>query len=251
MNRSKAYDDDLAYIHDTGHAGFSLLSAPGLLDLLYKSGIGEELVVDLGCGSGLWALELINAGYKVLGIDISASMIDIARARVPGATFKVGSYLTEELPQCSAVTSLGECFNYLFDDRNSKQELTRLFGRVFDALQPGGVFIFDISEPGYQRGSGPRMRHKEGEDWAIMFEVDEDTENRTLTRRMTTFRKIGELYRRGEEIHQLRLYKGSEMAKELRDLGFRVRIVHGYGQFRFNRAHVGLIARKPLRNSEP
>jgi len=61
-----------------------------------------------------------------------------------------------------------------------------------------------------------------------------------LTRRMTTFRRLGKLYRRDEEIHRCQLYKGSELAKELRRLGFKVRHLRGYGAFRLykNRAQI-------------
>ena len=36
------YGEDLAYIHDVGHADFALDSAPGILDILERSGIGES-----------------------------------------------------------------------------------------------------------------------------------------------------------------------------------------------------------------
>ncbi len=65
------YREDLAYIHDVGHADFALESAPGILEVLDRSGIKGGLVVDLGCGSGLLAQELIDAGYRVFGVDIS------------------------------------------------------------------------------------------------------------------------------------------------------------------------------------
>ncbi len=48
------YGEDLAYVYDVGHAGFALEFAPGILDILVRSGIQGGLVVDLGCGSGLW-----------------------------------------------------------------------------------------------------------------------------------------------------------------------------------------------------
>jgi hypothetical protein len=35
--------------------------------------------------------------------------------------------------------------------------------------------------------------------------AEEDRTNGLLTRRITTFRKVGELYRRDQDIHQLRL----------------------------------------------
>ena len=73
------YREGVAYIHDAGHAGFALETAPGILEILAQSGIHEGLVVDLGCGSGLLARELLDAGYGVLGIDISEAMVELAR----------------------------------------------------------------------------------------------------------------------------------------------------------------------------
>jgi SAM-dependent methyltransferase len=160
---TEAYKDDLAYIHDVGFGDFAKNSAPGLLELLAVNRITSGLVIDLGCGSGIWAHELSRAGYDVLGIDISPAMIAIARKRVALGEFQTASLLNVGLPQCEAVTSLGECLNYLFDQSNNIRGLRRLFRRVYAALKPGGVFIFDIAEPG--RGKGPRGKHREGPDW--------------------------------------------------------------------------------------
>jgi SAM-dependent methyltransferase len=223
----ESYKTDLAYIHDTGFGDFAKNSAPGLLQLLNKSGIKDGLVIDLGCGSGIWAAELSRHGYDVLGVDISPAMIDIARKRVPKAEFRTGSLLKAALRNCVAVTSLGECLNYLFDETNNINQLRQLFRRVYSALQPGGLFIFDIAEPG--RGKGPRQKHRVGIDWAVLVEVDEDTRTRRLTRRIISFRKSGSLFRREEEVHHLQLYKRSEILKELRAAGFRARTLDHYG----------------------
>ena len=239
----EAYKNDLTYIHDVGFGDFAKNSAPGLLELLRQNGITDGLVVDLGCGSGLWARELSKAHYDVLGIDISPAMIEMARERMPGGNFRVASLLKTDLPQCVAVTSLGECLNYLFDESNSMRELRRLFRRVYVALEPGGVFIFDVAEPG--RGKGPRQKHIEGPDWAVLVDVEEDTRTNRLTRSITLFRKIGESYRRDQEVHRLRLYKRSDVAKELRGVGFRVRTLRAYGDQVMIKGCVGFTARKP------
>ena len=194
MKKELFYTDDLAYIHDVGFGKFALKSTRGLLDILRQRKILGGLVVDLGCGSGLWARELTNAGYDVLGIDQSSAMIEMAKKKAPKAGFKKASFLNIKLPSCDAVTSLGECFNYLFDKKNSKPELTRLFSRVHNALRPGGLFIFDIVEPGQVTTSTPSVKHSQGQDWAILLKVEEDLKKGTLTRQMTIFRKAGKLY---------------------------------------------------------
>ncbi|MGB3640948.1 MAG: class I SAM-dependent methyltransferase [Rivularia sp. (in: cyanobacteria)] len=113
------YKEDLAYIHDVGFSDYCLKSAPGILKILQKNNINTGLVVDLGCGSGLWVQQLVKSGYHAIGIDISLSFIDIARHRVPEAEFRVDSLFNAEIPPCNAVTSIGECLNYLFDSENN------------------------------------------------------------------------------------------------------------------------------------
>ena len=71
------YNPDLAYIHDQGFKDYALKSAPGILAILKHSQIAMGLVIDLGCGSGLSAQVLHQAGYWGLGIDISEAMIAI------------------------------------------------------------------------------------------------------------------------------------------------------------------------------
>jgi SAM-dependent methyltransferase len=240
----RGYREDLAYIHDVGFGHFAKSAAPGLLQLLRQMGTIGGPVVDLGCGSGIWARELCNAGYDVLGVDLSADMIALARKRVPEAEFRQDSFLTAKLPPCAAVTAIGECFNFLFDSRNTKRTLQGLFRRVYDALLPGGLLIFDVAGPGCVPAPGVR-KSWEGEDWAVLVVAEEDRHRKLLTRRITSFRKIGKLYRRNEEVHRLRLYTPPELASELRDCGFRVRTLRRYGQLRLRRGLTGFLARKP------
>jgi SAM-dependent methyltransferase len=237
------YQEDLAYTHDVGHGFFATGAAPGVLELFRQHGITGGLVVDLGCGSGIWARILADARYDVLGIDYSAAMIALARKRAPKATFRNESYLDANLPPCDAVTSIGECFNYLFD-RDGDAPLLRLFRRVYAALRPGGLFVFDILEPGQLKPGVVVKGHRVGDDWAVMVEKEEDADRQVLTRRITTFRQVGKLYRRSEEVHRQRLYPAPVLADSLERAGFQVRTQRRYGEYAVGRAHAVLVGRK-------
>jgi SAM-dependent methyltransferase len=239
-----AYRDDLAHIHDAGFGGFAQAAAPVLMEALSASGINQGLVIDLGCGSGILSRAIYQAGYDVLGIDISEAMIVMARQRVPRGKFRVESLLKAKLPPSVAVAAIGEAINYLFDPENTKSSLAKLLQRIHDALQPGGVFLFDVAEPGRVPGTGPVQTYFEGNDWAVLVRSEEDRKRRFLTRTITSFRQVGELYRRDQEVHCQRLLPRSELAAQLRRIGFRVRILRGYGKLRFGAGHVGLLARK-------
>jgi len=67
---------------------------PNLLRLLdVKRG---ETVLDLACGPGFFSKEFIKKGAKVVGVDISGELIEIARQSAVGAEFYVSS--AEKLP---------------------------------------------------------------------------------------------------------------------------------------------------------
>ncbi len=243
MSLTGPYDDDLAYIHDQGFGGFARGVSPGLLQYLRQAGIHQGLIIDLGCGSGIWARELVDAGYDVLGVDISPAMIALARRRVPEAKLVVASFVSVPFPPCRAVTAIGEVFNYLFDPNHSLPTLRAVCQRVYDALAPGGLLIFDVAGPG--RCAGRTQAFTEGADWTCLVEYRQDEENRRLARRIVTFRKINDGYRRREELHCQQLFAEADITSLLEQIGFRVRATHGYGEYRLPENVVAFIAQKP------
>jgi SAM-dependent methyltransferase len=238
------YQQDLAYIHDQGFGEFANSAGPGLLKLLREHGIQSGLVVDLGCGSGIWAKYLQDHGYTVFGVDQSKAMIQLARKTAPAAKFRTGSLFDTKLPTCVAVTSLGECISYLFDQNFKKDSLLKLFRNVYNALQPGGIFIFDVMESLPYELKYPKRVYKEGKDWAILFSATCDRKKKILTRHMVTYRKVGAQYRRSEEVHQLRVLNRAIVRRELERAGFRVRYLKSYGKSAMFPGRLGFLAVK-------
>jgi len=170
-------------------------------------------------------------------------MIELARQRVPKARFHVGSFVEFRLPACRAVTALGEVFNYLFDPNNSLQTLRRVCKRIFHALTPNGLLVFDVAEPG--RCEGLIQRFVEGDDWSCLVEYRRDAAKQRLTRRIVSFRGVGDTYRRHEETHVQQLYPRTKIAEMLRAIGFRVRHVGSYAKYPLSAGVAGFLARKP------
>jgi SAM-dependent methyltransferase len=228
------YPADLARIHDEGYGDFARAAACELLGRL----AGRGLVVELGCGSGISAELLSEAGHDVLGIDLSADMLAIARGRAPAARFVQASLWDAELPPCAAVTAIGEVVNYAADERAGADRLVQLCARVYAALQPGGLFLFDFATPG--RGTGI-VRTREGGDWRIESVTVEDPATQTLERRMTIVTAAG----RREEVHTLRLYEGELVRRCLEGAGFSSEPLDRYCDFSFWPGYAAFAAHKP------
>ena len=215
------YGKDLSFVHDAGFGDFARNAVPALIARLRAAGVRRGArVVELGCGSGAATRTLVRAGYDVLGIDISADMIRLARKSVPKARFAIGRLPAAKIPPCDAVVAVGEVLNYM----SGRAAFDELFRRVAAAVRPGGLFLFDAKLPGGP--SGPVTRGRFARDWAVLATATEDKHGR-LTREIVSFRKTGSTYRRSDEIHRLTLLSAPDLSKRLRAAGFSVRRGHG------------------------
>lgn len=240
---SRFYAEDLAFIHHTGFAGFAREAAPGVLALLQGGGIRRGLVVDLGCGSGLWARALLDAGFEVLGVDIAPAMIELARGVAPGARYLVSSLYEVDLPSCAAVTALGEGFTYMAT-QDPREALPVFLPRVHGALAPGGVLLFDM----ILRSEKEPMRYRttrEGEDWQVDAEVIEEPELSLLTRHITSTRQVEGSERITHETHRVRTFSAIEVERMLRGCGFEVELHRQYGAMPLPPQRLAFLARKP------
>jgi SAM-dependent methyltransferase len=233
-----AYDEDLAYIHDRGFSEIAEAAAMSVLELLPA----HSSIVEFGCGGGVTAARLTDAGHEVLGIDQSAALIALARRRAPQASFRIGSFVSEPIPECDAVLAISEVFNYLFDEGNTRAALPGLFARIHTALRPGGLLVFDLAAPGLVPGGRSRT-WRTGSDWAVLAENQEQSD--VLIRYITSFRRRGAGYRRSEEVHRQRLYRPAEILALLRTAGFRARTRRRYGEVSPGRGRHVYVARKP------
>jgi len=112
-----------------------------LLSWLDARGVAVRSAVDLGCGTGVLCETLHEAGIDTLGIDLSEEMIAIARERAPELHYEAGDmtdFHTEG--RFDLVTCTGDALNHVTD----LDDVGKVFGCVRAALNPGGLFVFDL-----------------------------------------------------------------------------------------------------------
>lgn len=234
------YQTDLAYIHHKDFSKYALEAAHFLKKLIPKG-----LVVDLGCGSGVFAKAMTEQGFEVIGVDFSEDILHIARQQAPKATFVQASFLEFDIPQCSAITAIGEIINYLFDENNSLDTLYTLFKNCYQQLNLGGYLMFDFIQPNMLEGKERLQRTVEQKDWTIFVEYTEDLTTHRFSRKITLFRKLENgLYRKSKELHLVQLYNYVKIFNMLSEIGFEVKTIQQYGKTPFRKGHIGLICQK-------
>lgn len=190
---------------------------------------GDATLLDIGCGTGAHARQLVSLGWRVTGMDLSADMIALARERTPtaaGIDFHVGSATRFELGRrFAAVTSLFHVTSYLIEPG----EVAALFQGVRRHLAPGGIFAFDFwHRPGVLADPPVIRVRREADDAVALLRVAEPTFDPATGRvdvRYNVYlepKKSGGAIEHIEEVHRLRAYAREELEPQLRAAGFEV-----------------------------
>ena len=113
---------------------------------------GKQMV-DLGCGNGRDTIFFAGLGMDIVGMDLSASAIQMLEAqKVPNAKFVCGDFICH-------LNHTPECYDYAYSRVtihaiNPKQE-TMLLQTMYQALKPGGKFFIEVRsvhDPLYGKG---------------------------------------------------------------------------------------------------
>jgi SAM-dependent methyltransferase len=114
-----------------------------LLPHLERCGLSGNQLLDVGCGTGKSFLPMLERGWRVLGCDLSAEMLGLAREKAGGAV-RLELVDMRELPRFGAfdlVWSIDDAMNYLL----STDELAAALAGMRDNLAPAGLLAFDLN----------------------------------------------------------------------------------------------------------
>ena len=124
---------------DTGLNG--ILEVPALLQLL--PALDGAHVLDLGCGFGDFArLARARGAASVTGVDVSARMLAeaVQRTRDPAIVYVHGAIEAFRPTQAFDLVVSSLALHYV-------EDYAGVVRRVFDALAPGGSFLFSVEHP--------------------------------------------------------------------------------------------------------
>lgn len=213
-----------------------------LIGLLKEYGVEEGLVCELGCGTGSITRRLRDAGYDMIGIDLSEDMLDVAReyefAAVDGTgefeeTAEGGGtdilYLNQDMREfelygtVAAIVSICDSMNYL----TAEEDLEKVFRLVNNYLDPGGIFIFDMNTiHKYRDLIGDTTIAENREDCSLIWENCYEEETGLNRYDITIFKRVEfeqenaeELYERIRETHLQRAYAPETIVRLLNQAG--------------------------------
>ena len=196
--------------------------------ILEREGVQPRTAVDLACGTGSVALLLARQGLQVVGVDMSEEMLTVASQKaqgLPNPPLFVHQKLQElRLPRGVdlAVCAL-DSLDYILDP----QDCRRAIARVYRALNPGGVFIFDVNTPEKLRAMDGQVFLDEDEDVYCVWRGEFDEKTNICSYGMDLFRREGRVWLRSFEEHREYAYSRETLTRYLREAGFTGIRVYG------------------------
>jgi SAM-dependent methyltransferase len=175
-----------------------------LEQLLARYGFEAETVADLACGTGNTSIPLARKGFRVIGIDLSPQMLDIAGRKSAreglDIVFQQGDLRDFILGRpVDLMVSFQDGFNYLL----SMTDLNRALARVRAGLKPGGLFVFDLNGVNRLADGAGETTFIEEENLCLVWQTSYLQSQDIWEIRLTGFvRRREELYEKFTEVHR-------------------------------------------------
>lgn len=107
-------------------------------------------VLDMTCGTGSQVFWLLEAGFEVIGCDISKSMLKVAQKKAEDknidAQFIEGDTRTTRVGEFDAVITIFNAIGHL-----TRDDFAKALRNIWDNLRDGGIYIFDNFNLDYLR----------------------------------------------------------------------------------------------------
>ena len=197
-------------------------------DILAQEGLHPRTAVDLACGTGTVSLLLARQGLDVTGVDLSEEMLTMAQQKAEGLE-NPPRFVRQSLQQLTLPrgVDLAVCALDSLDYITDPQDCAEAIRRVYRALNPGGIFIFDVNTPEKLRAMDGQVFLDEDEDVYCVWRGEFEEETNICSYGMDLFQRQGRLWRRSFEEHREYAYSAEQLTGFLKAAGFTGIRVYG------------------------
>ena len=201
--------------------------------ILDSEGLKPRTAVDLACGTGSVARLLAQKGLQVTGVDMSEEMLTVACQKAQSLE-NPPMFVCQKLQQLRlprgldlAVCAL-DSLDYILDPADCAEAIRR----VYKALNPGGIFIFDVNTPEKLRAMDGQVFLDEDDDVYCVWRGEFDEKTNICSYGMDLFQRSGDVWYRSFEEHKEYAYSIPLLVGFLKAAGFTGICVYGDRKFK-------------------
>ena len=196
--------------------------------LLGREGVRPRTAVDLACGTGSVTAILAREGLRVIGVDMSEEMLTQAAAKTAGLE-PAPIFVRQKLQNLTLPrgVDLAVCALDSLDYITEPKDCAQAIRRVYRALNPGGMFIFDVNTPEKLRAMDGQVFLDEDQDVYCVWRGEFDDNTNICSYGMDLFIREGKHWLRSFEEHREYAYSREQLTVFLKDAGFTHIRVYG------------------------
>ena len=190
-------------------------------EILAAEGLRPRTAVDLACGTGSVSVLLAKQGLRVIGVDMSEEMLTVAQQKADALT-NPPRFVCQKLQNLTLPrgVDLAVCALDSLDYITVPADCAEAIRRVYRALNPGGIFIFDVNTPEKLRAMDGQVFLDEDDDVYCVWRGEFDEQTNICTYGMDLFQRQGRCWHRSFEEHREYAYSARQLAEYLKAAGF-------------------------------
>ena len=185
----------------------------------------KNSVLELGIGTGLFAIPLHEAGFNIEGLEISQVMIDLVGQRAPGLKVHKGDMRDYTIDgRFDAILALSSVLVFVANE----QEIKQCLQRCYNHLESKGILLLELPNHSVEIGQSSNSQEiHHNEDQSTIVVIQSAVEGQDWNETWHVFRRSGEELSHKEAVCQEFLYSPTALAVQLREVGFDVIETHG------------------------
>ena len=190
-------------------------------EILKREGLQPRTAVDLACGTGSVAEILARQGLEVTGVDLSEEMLTVAMEKVMDME-KPPRFVCQPLQELRLPrgVDLAVCALDSLDYITNPDDCKEAIRRVYKALNPGGIFIFDVNTPEKLRAMDGQVFLDEDDDVYCVWRGEFDRDTNICSYGMDLFQRRENVWERSFEEHREYAYSREQLTEYLKAAGF-------------------------------